>query len=202
MTVQATARRLLPPFVRAAGGPVADWQGRLDPAEALAIRNAVDARRMEFVAGRVAARAALAGFGQAGSLPRRPDGPPEWPAGFTGSIAHGGGACLAAVARLTDVGALGVDLERVGALASDLASEILTDQELALLAGADPTRAFCAKEAGYKAQFMLTGRILGFHDLIVVPTDDGFQVTAPDHRMRVKLAETAGLIIAATWIAR
>ena len=201
MTVQATARRLLPPFVQVAGGPVADWQGPLHPAEAPAIRNAGTARRAEFVAGRLAARAALAALGQVCGLARRPDGPPVWPAGLTGSIAHGGGACLAAVARLTDLRGLGVDLERVGALAPDLAPEILTQQELALIGSTDPTRAFCAKEAAYKAQFMLTGRSLGFHDLTVAPTAEGFDVTLPDLNLQVKLAETRGLIFAATWIA-
>jgi 4'-phosphopantetheinyl transferase EntD len=198
VTLASLARGLLPPCIAVAGGALADWQLPLPPIEAQVVRNAVATRRQTFAAGRNAARAALGQLGVQAVLPRRADGPPVWPAGLTGSIAHTGDWCLAAVARLSDVRAVGVDLERAGGLAPDLVSEVLSPQEIAALGGDDPTGWFSAKEAAYKAQFMLTGRMLGFHDLTVTRQGDVHEVRTDDLILAVRLARWSDVIVAAT----
>jgi 4'-phosphopantetheinyl transferase EntD len=197
MTPALAARALFPPAVTVAGGRLPDWQGDLHESEAQAVARARGPRRAEFTAGRMAARAAL-GYG--GPLPRRADGPPVWPAGRTGSIAHGGGWVLAAVARLSDHAALGVDIEPADALTAELCGTVLTGAEAAALGGQDPTRAFCAKEAAYKAQFMQTGRMLGFHDVTLAWRGDDFSATLPGMVVQGRVVQAAGMIVAAVTV--
>jgi 4'-phosphopantetheinyl transferase EntD len=197
VTLVRTAQALFPAGVTVAGGPVVEWRGALTPAEQAAVANAVPTRRAEFAAGRTAARAAL---GRDNDLPRRADGPPDWPAGWTGSITHGGCFCLAVVAPTALVRALGIDIEPAGVVTHDLVDSILTDDDRIHLGDRDPTFFFCAKEAAYKAQFMLTGQIRDFHDLSVRPDGADLRVTLPGMALRVRTAVAPGLIIAGTAI--
>lgn len=156
------AEALLPPGAAVAGGPVAAWTGPIPPEEEQAVAQAVPRRRAEFAAGRRAARAALARLGlPCGPLPVRPDGPPLWPPGATGTITHGGDHVLAAVAPAAASGGLGLDLEPLVPLDADLAPSIRRpDEEGDLLA------LFSAKEAAGKAQFDRTRcrlDLLGLH---------------------------------------
>jgi 4'-phosphopantetheinyl transferase EntD len=199
VTLADSARALFPPGVRVAGGAIADWQGPPTGAEAQAVKAAVPARRAAFAAGRTAARAALGLPGA--DLPRHPDGPPVWPQGWTGSISHTGDTCLAAVAPTGAFAALGLDIDRSSGLAPDLVAEVLTPDEQTLLAGRDPTVFFCAKEAAYKAQFTLTRRLLGFHDVTITgpaASDNTLVLQAAGLTMTVHLTITNHLIIAAT----
>ncbi len=146
-----------------AGGALRDWEGHLYPAETAAIGRASAVRRREFAAGRTAARHAMAQLGFAPvPLRRHPNGPVQWPEGLTGSISHGGDHVLAVVGRTGPrLGAVGVDLESHVPLAPDLTIEICRTDE-------DPSHAiriFSAKEAAYKAQFMLTRTVLDFSSL-------------------------------------
>ena len=175
------AESLFPPGVIVAGGPVADWQGPLDAIEGAAIAAAGPRRRAEFVAGRQAARAALAQLGWPPvALLRADDGPPIWPEGVTGSISHGGGSCLAAVCQTRVASALGLDIEALHPLGADLIAEVCSPTELGLLVtepeiGLAALRVFSAKEAAYKAQYMLTRTILGFDAIsVTLQPDDGF----------------------------
>ncbi len=159
------AQGLLGPDVAVAGGRIAAWAALLWPGEAEAVARAVPARRAEFAAGRASARAALAALGlPPAALPRTPPGPPLWPSGVTGSLSHGGGHVLAAVGRLgPGLRALGLDLEPFAPLSPDLAREVCGP-------GEDEARAlevFGAKEAAFKAQFALTGRLLDLRALCV-----------------------------------
>ena len=170
------ARALLGPGVAVAGGRVADWALPLLPGEAAAVARAVPHRRAEFAAGRASARAAMAALGLAPTpLPRRPDGPPLWPDGVAGSITHGGGHVLAAVARTGDgLDSLGLDLEPFTPLPADLAALVCRPDE----DESQAIRVFGAKEAAYKAQFALTGRILDFGALrVTLQADGGFLAT-------------------------
>jgi 4'-phosphopantetheinyl transferase EntD len=152
------ARDLVGPGVVVAGGRMTDWTCSLWPEEEDAVARAVPLRRHEFEAGRAAARHAMSSLGLAPRpLPRRPDGPPLWPEGLTGSLTHGGGHVLAALGRLGPrFRALGLDLEPHVPLPPDLAAEVCRPDEDAARA----IRVFGAKEAAYKAQFMLTGEML------------------------------------------
>jgi 4'-phosphopantetheinyl transferase EntD len=163
------AQLLLGPDVAVAGGSIGDWTSALHPDEAGAVARAVPARRAEFAAGRAAARAAMARLGHpAVPLLRRADGPPLWPAGLTGSLSHGGGQVLAAV--MPGPGALGLDIEPVVPLAPGLAAEICRPDEERGAA----LRVFGAKEAAYKALYMIAARPLGFAALRVTLRPGGF----------------------------
>ncbi|MBW7921145.1 MAG: phosphopantetheinyl transferase [Rubellimicrobium sp.] len=175
----ALARGLLPAGVAVAGGRIAAWQGVLYPQEEAALTRARAVRRAEFTAGRVAARGALAQLDVAsGPLPRDPRGPVLWPDGVTGSLSHGAGLVLAAVARRAVVAALGIDIEAAGAAVP--LDDIAGPAEIAALGGRDPVILFSAKEAAYKAQFALTGRMFGFRDLMLMLGDAHFTAQVPD----------------------
>ena len=169
-------RPLLPAAVAVAEAPVDQLQEPPHPEEEAIIAAAQPARRREFLAGRTAARHALAAMGALpGPILRRADRAPIWPPTWVGSITHTRTHAAAAVARARDFAALGVDFETVGRFDPAMAGHILTsDEQLALLALPRQARqarlaaVFCAKEAFYKAQHPLTGRWLGFRQVEVL----------------------------------
>lgn len=148
----------------------------LFPAEAAAMRGAVPARRREFALGRGMARAAMQALGLRGcAIPMADDRAPVWPDGVAGSISHGGGLCLSVVSADPCVAAIGIDVDSATALAEDLWPVVCDASERNWLAGqpaCDRGRLakliFCAKEAAYKAQYPLSGRLFGF---------DGFHIS-------------------------
>ncbi len=171
MSLCLVAQTLLGPGVAVAGGAVAEWVGPLFAVEEKAVARASAVRRHEFAAGRSAARWAMKALQfSPTSLPRCPDGPVLWPNGITGSITHGGGYVLAAVGRLgPDLHAIGVDLESCAPLGDDLAAEICRSDEDA----SDALRIFSAKEAAYKAQYMITRRLLDYSALRITFRSSG-----------------------------
>lgn len=139
--------------------PARDDADALWPVERAALERARAPRRADFVAGRVAARAALVRMGQpVGAIPQGPDRAPVWPEGIRGSITHSGGLAIAVVGRACDWAGLGLDLERDAPLDPETAAAILRPDE----SGADPLPTFSAKEAAFKAQFPATGAMIGF----------------------------------------
>lgn len=160
----------------------------LYPQEAVSVAKAVPKRRAEHAAGRACARAALSALGhQPGPIPRDAErGAPLWPTGIVGSITHCDGYRAAAVARATDVLAIGIDAEPHGPLPDGVLDVILATPEeraaLAALSAAVPqTRwdrlLFSAKETVYKAWYPYHRRMLGFKEAELLFTrDDG----APD----------------------
>jgi 4'-phosphopantetheinyl transferase EntD len=169
IAVEAAARRLFPPEVAVAALDPRTARAGLLPEEAPAVAGAVDRRRREFTAGRLAARRAMAELGApARPIPSGPDRAPRWPDGIVGSISHTPTACVAAVARAT-VRSLGIDLEPAAALAPELAASICTGPELAWLEtqpaarrGLLATLIFSAKECAYKTRYPLTRTLCGF----------------------------------------
>ena len=140
----------------------------LMPQEARAVARAVQTRRDEFTAGRAAARLAMERLGlPPQAVPAAPDRSPVWPDGLTGSISHAGGLCAAVLSR-DPLHKLGLDIEDAAPLDADLWPLVLTPDELDRLAqapadrrGTIAKRIFGIKEAAYKAQFPLTGAVLG-----------------------------------------
>jgi enterobactin synthetase component D / holo-[acyl-carrier protein] synthase len=162
---------ILPPEVVAAE-VFGDLTGvTLFPEEEMAITRAVDKRRREFTTARGCARAALARLGKA-PVPIVPGtrGAPQWPPGVVGSITHCDGYRACAVARDSDVLAIGLDAEPHGPLPDGVLQAVSLDEERAqvvALTAAVPDICwdrilFCAKESVYKAWFPLTRRWLGF----------------------------------------
>ena len=191
---------LLPSAVAAAestGSPPPDPTA-LFPAEESALGTAGPQRRAEFAAGRSCARAALAALGvPAGPILPGPAGQPQWPAGVTGSITHCAGYQACAVARTTDVAAIGIDAEPDAALPAGLIERIATGPERAWIsrhvataalpsawASAAPPWAarhgvcwdrllFSAKEAACKLWYPLTGQWPGFREVTVTLATTG-----------------------------
>jgi 4'-phosphopantetheinyl transferase EntD len=166
------------------------------PAEAAMVATALDERRREFTTGRACARTALSGLG----LPDVPiladaHGAPRWPAGVVGSITHCAGYRCAAVARTTDIRAIGVDAEPNEQLPGDVLDAICGADERARLQGLAAglpgicwdRLLFSAKESVYKAWYPVTGRRIGFEDADVT-------ISALDGRFcaRLRPAASAG----------
>ena len=175
MSAAATVRALLPSQVATAVLDPRTPQPALMEVEQRATARMVPQRRREFAAGRAAARQAMAGIGITGQpVPAGPDRAPCWPRGATGSIAHCADCCVAIAGASTQWRMLGVDIEPDIALPPDLIDTICGEAELRWLA-AQPASArgrlaraiFSAKECAYKAQYPLTGRLLGFEDVRV-----------------------------------
>lgn len=125
----------------------------------------------EFVRGRAAASAALTSLGfETGAVLVGEHGEPRWPDGVVGSITHTADTALAVAARISDLAAIGIDLERQDRqLDVRTMRRICTPLELDLLAepGRDdlmPLILFCAKEATYKALSAFVPK-LGWHDV-------------------------------------
>jgi 4'-phosphopantetheinyl transferase EntD len=99
-----------------------------------------------------------------------------WPAGIVGSITHCTGYRAAAVARDTDVTAVGIDAEPHEPLPDGLLTTVARPVEVAHLAElgrqhpdvAWDRLLFCAKEAVYKVWYPVTRRWLGFEQAEVV----------------------------------
>ena len=160
--------------VASAGFVTLDHQtiiGELEGRVAGAPARAVAKRRAEFLAGRWAAREALAALGIEAIPGQSEDGLPLWPVPATGSITHGADRALSAVARREDVRSLGIDAERLmrGAgpeLCSRICEQVelaRLERELSLPRHHALTLAFSAKESLYKCLHPLIGRFMDFH---------------------------------------
>jgi 4'-phosphopantetheinyl transferase EntD len=162
---------LLPPPVVTAESFGEPGVAALLPAEAAAVATAGPKRRAEFGAGRALAHAALGELGvPAGPVLPGRAGEPVWPAGVVGSLTHCQGYQACAVARDTDLAAIGIDAEPRRALPHRVLAAVAGAGErsrLAELTAASPgvpwdLLLFCAKESVYKAWFGATGRHLAF----------------------------------------
>jgi enterobactin synthetase component D len=131
---------------------------------------AVPKRQAEFLAGRYAATRALSSLGIEFTPGRDAEGRPLWPAGVAGSITHGAGRALSAVAHAREVLGVGIDSEQLMSAAArdELFARICSPSERSVLAGLEapePARvtfAFSAKESLYKCLFPLVGRFMDF----------------------------------------
>jgi enterobactin synthetase component D len=154
----------------------------LHPVEAAFARALPEARRVGWVGGRVALRAALAIVGVEALDPMlsTPRGAPLLPGGAVGSVSHKRTIAVALCAPEADPRAtLGIDIEDLRPLRTDIASRVLTSDELALLPAEGPARdaavllAFSAKEAIYKALDPWVHRFVGFQEASVTRASDG-----------------------------
>jgi 4'-phosphopantetheinyl transferase EntD len=189
----------------------------LFPEEAATIQRAVEKRRREFAAGRLCARRALSrlGFERTPILPG-PDRAPQWPSGAVGSITHTADWCGVAVSRTGPFRGLGIDAEPYEPIKPDLFDRICTDRELAWIATRPPSEhgtlvrlVFSAKEAFYKAQYAVSARYLGFHDVELdvdrVDFSARFLVDVPGHfragdSVPGRVATIDGLLVTVAWL--
>lgn len=133
-----------------------------------AFRNCAVGVRRASGAARVVARGLLERIGHKGvALPKSRAGPPTWPTGILGSLAHNSTVAVAAVGTTDNVSGLGIDVEPAEALPDDLLDLVTTSRERATL-NSDPYRGrlfFAAKEAVYKAVFSQDRRFLEHHEV-------------------------------------
>ena len=146
------------------------------------IAKARSVRRLEFTAGRAAARQAMQEIGLAAqAVPAGPDRAPMWPLGLSGSISHSKSQCVAVVAQ--NAYSIGIDIEEAVPLDEALCASICSVSELSRIDGAEQgllaKLIFCAKEAAYKAQYPLTRCLFGFDhlDVILDLPKQSFEVT-------------------------
>lgn len=141
-------------------------------------------RRPDYIAGRLALRAALAELGiAADTIGATRRGAPDVPAGAVGSISHKRPFAIALAAHANGW-TLGVDLERQQPTKTDISRRVLTDAELAELAALgfgdfgdrafqlEVVRRFSIKEAIYKAIDPFVERYVGFREVTLHPPSD------------------------------
>jgi len=171
--VSALAESVLPETVAVIARDPRLMPSTTDPSEREAVTRAVPARVAEYHAGRAAARAAMVALGAPPRpIPMGADRAPIWPQGLTGSISHTAQACVAAVGLSRDWMGIGVDLEEATTLDPLLVGQICTRSEQIWL-GQQPAEErglmakliFSAKEAAYKAQYPISGKLFGFDAL-------------------------------------
>jgi 4'-phosphopantetheinyl transferase EntD len=166
----------------------------LTPREWDSIRHCAERRIVDFCCGRMCARRALAEFGIAGfDLLSAEDRQPIWPPGLIGSITHTDGFAAAVVAERRIAAGLGLDVERIEAVRSELWQPICTPEELERLrALPNDERAltgaltFVAKEAFFKCQYPLAGERFGFDEVELERAT--WSPTGGDFHLRVQRA--------------
>ena len=184
-------------------------------------RRWVVGRRAEYLAGRHCARRAMPWHVcEMFDLSNGPGGPPDWPCGVQGSIAHSASRAVAVATRAADILGIGVDCEalippdrarRLRHLVVDAHESSLLDRsglppDLAL------TAAFASKEALFKAMFPRMRMRLEFHHLRVIAMDDRhlclqleYPVSPPNpgtRRFRVDYAASGAEVAALAVISR
>jgi len=157
---------------------LADALARLHPDEQALAATLATVRRRDWVAGRLALRAALDRTVASSAAPILADdrGAPILPTGAVGSVSHKRGLAVALATSGVDH-RVGVDVELAAGSRLDLGPRVLTDPERAALAHLDPAaraRAvilrFALKEAIYKAIDPFVRRYVGFRELTVWPS--------------------------------
>ena len=150
------------------------------------------------------ARAALDALGVApAAIPADAARRPCWPDGVVGSITHCRDLAAAAVARATDLTALGIDAEPAQPLAPDVLDLVATTTERDRFDGPlDGTVVFCAKEAFYKCWSSAGGPLIDFDDVETTLHEDGAFVVRPaaGGTWRGRWAVTDGFVVTAAWV--
>lgn len=153
------------------GDPPAEVEALLLPAEASFAAGLAPARRVTWIAGRIALAAALSAAG-APRLPllATPRGAPLPPPGFVGSVSHKRRIAVAIAARDEGAG-IGVDVEELVEGRHDVSARVLTEAELARVDALprearwrEVLRRFSLKESIYKAIDPFVKRYVGFKE--------------------------------------
>jgi 4'-phosphopantetheinyl transferase EntD len=145
------------------------------PAEDAIVARSGPERRQEFTTARRCAREAMARLG----LPPAPllPGPrrgPSWPAGVVGSLTHCRGYRAAAVARVSEVAAVGIDADLDVPLPPGTLALVARPEEMDRLALLPAGKVcwdkllFSVKEAIYKSWQPLSGQALDFAEASVM----------------------------------
>ncbi len=205
MSAAAAFARILPCDVAVAAGVPCDDDDALFASERQAVLHAVAARRREFTAGRLCARAALKKLGTAAVAIPTLRRAPLWPAGVVGSISHVDTCVVAAVARSADYRALGVDVELDVPLCDKVWSLVCTAREIACLLmlpagerGRCAKLLFSVKECFYKCQDACVQTTLDFVDIeVTLLAEDSFLAVASESRALGRWSRVGGHVFTA-----
>lgn len=127
-----------------------------------------------------------------------------------GSIAHTGTLCLAAVARSRDYRGVGIDVEEVQVLPTNVVDLVLTEGERSSVEPGDELILFSAKEAVFKLWWPLAHSWLDFADVSVVVSkrtgtflaEISSQDAESGFTLDGRFSVTAGLVLAAVALPR
>jgi 4'-phosphopantetheinyl transferase EntD len=128
-------------------------------------------RVKDFATGRFCAKQAIENLGLYNiDILTGVEGKPIWPSGLVGSISHCESLTGAIIARKSDYISLGLDIEEIGNVTTDLWEYLFTESEKMFLIGfEDPekqreqsTILFSMKESFYKLQNPVTNTFLDF----------------------------------------
>ena len=157
-------------------------------------------RGLHFIAGRLAAHAALGAAGApSAAILRGKNGEALWPEGVIGTISHTHGMAIAAICSSADYAGLGVDIERRDrAIETKVQRLVCHPDELTWIDSATrfPVQnimaLISAKEVIFKAYFPVSQVRLGYQDAQLGPTAEGFEakITYPfsDARFPTRLS--------------
>jgi len=162
-------------------------ENHLLPQEARSIPSRQPLMRRASGAARWIARGLLADMGLNGvAILRASSGTPVWPHGVTGSLAHDDEMAVAAVAPVSHIGSLGIDVEPALPLPDDIFALVATDADRTDLVNRHLAGRilFSAKEAVYKAVYPLDREVLGYED-IAVDLTTGTATTKTGRRARL-----------------
>ena len=155
---------------------------RLHPEEASVLQRFKRSRRSTWVGGRLAlAQACLARSQTFRPILNDDRGAPILPDGLTGSLTHKNNLAIAIVAPAEESMRLGIDVESLAIRQPAIERMILTQSERAVLKTLDDSqkalflvRTFSLKESIYKAVDPFVRRYVGFKEVEIVETQDGF----------------------------
>jgi len=175
MRYQVMLKSLFPKSVMTMGVDPSSVHETILPKEEVCIKEAVQKRRLEFIAGRVCARTLLSRCGWSDyPIVSGKDRTPVWPSNIVGSISHTDGFCGVALALKADFSSIGLDIESIGKMKQDMWKYIATLPELNWIKSLPmykqqkyTTLIFSAKECFYKCQYMMTKRWFDFHDVVI-----------------------------------
>ncbi len=158
-------------------------------------RSAVEVQRASGSA-RIVARGLLDQLGhKAAALPKSPAGPPIWPKGVLGSLAHDSRVAVAAIANSGKLRGIGIDVEPAEALPSNLLDLVTTALERRAM-HSDPYGGrlfFVAKEAVYKAVFPLDGGFLN-HQEVEIDLAGGTAIVRNGRSINVRFCISTHLV--------
>lgn len=168
-------------------------QAPLAPEEITYVTDMSDKRRLEFVAGRTAAKISMSRAGHPkGVILRQQGGAPIWPKGLFGSLTHNNRLAAAAVIDANRSTSIGIDIEENVALPDDVLGLVLTPAERSECtrhgsgASVRAKLLFSAKEAVFKADWPRYGEFLDFADIQLFDKSEdvliGFVKSASERR--------------------
>ncbi len=165
-----------------------------------------EVKRKEFIRSRWLVREAA---GEKFLLPSTEDGAPLWPDHLAGSLSHTSGHVVVAVLKRGEYRGVGVDIERISRMKTDLEPRIMTPGEILLVNElmSFPKKGkrnrefwlavfFSFKEACYKCFCPLIGKRFFFHDVAVHSIDLATQMikAGPTEGLRENFGNTSDVL--------